>query len=280
MLLSDYDHLQLKLVTLTDPSDPQVCASVDLHEGDFNQVARIGVSGNRVFCTLGRPATPTIPDLLNLQNNVEPKAVYYLKLIDCDDPSNPNIGELINIPGIMVALRNGMGFTVDPQWDQGNLSSRFCAVQLDEGQAELIDTVELGSALPESVHISGNLAAIVLGPAWGTGYDGVVALKSDDQCQMGSFNLIGIDLSDPENLTRTIDENYSGNCQIKSFTDGLLIGQIGSTLQGLFWIEQIDGAFKLKVLDMPGTIEDTNIMKGQIDMACGPAGVVTVNIER
>ena len=48
-------------------------------------------------------------------------------------------------------------------------------------------------------------------------------------------------------------------------------------MQGIVWQMDDNASITLKeVIDLPGYIQDVSIVNNEIDLACGPSGIITV----
>ncbi len=285
----DDNDVKLKLIPLDDPSNLQISKSINLYSQDFNHIVKVGVSGDKVFCTLGRPiAENIIANLLGMGGiSDRPMVSYYIKIIDCSDSANPIVGEPINIPGLAVGITGDTIFTIDPKWENDNINWRFCSVGLSDNEAELLDEVSLGENYPDSIKITCQLAVIVssVGFDWFDepmdqsiqGSKPTFAKKDETRCRLGSFKLITIDLRNLQALTIASNQEYAGRCEFKMITDNYLLAQNCSTTQAMLWKINDNKEINLRsITDIPSYINDVTFDAQRIDLSCGRSGIITI----
>jgi len=269
---------QLKIISLADPADPKIASTVDINDGSFDMVLQVGAAGNTVFSTVGQVVgKPLLSRLVN--GSDKPNAAYHVQLIDCSDLSNPKISDPVNVPGITVGLRDDFVFTVDPQWTDTGLGIGFHSVRITNGQGELVSSVDLPEGAPGTVHFAGNAAILAVGNfySFGYGYAEPAVQAQTDDCNLGSFNLVSINIADPANLVIATNDQYAGNGQIADIVGSYVISQTTYSGQALIWKLADNQTLTLnKVVDMPSQITDVTTSDGTIDLACGPAGVIAV----
>lgn len=273
---------ELKIVTLADPANPALAAEVSLADGEYDVVMQVGVSGNTVFSTIGTVNPSSIIDILTGRAD-RPTIRLDARLVDCSNPASPMAGDRINVPGVTVGLRGHYVFTVDPQWSDNGIITRFCSSRISGREADLVKMVDLPEGTPRDIHFVGNAAIGIVGgsygyygPVFSTTVAGPAAKR--DECQMGTFNLVSIDVTDPANITLATNDPYAGSVRVVGTTEPFVVGQTWMSSQGLIWRLDDKQALTLnRVVDLPSTAADVNVTSGAIDFVCGPGGVISVS---
>ncbi len=272
----EINNVELKLIPLDNPSDLTISASVDLYSDEYNQIVNVSSWQNKIFCTLGQPIEENILSAIMGLNTDKPLASYYIRIIDCSDPSQPEVGLPINIPGLAVCLKDKLVLTVDPNWDNDKLVWNFCSVEIDEENADasLLNKIILGDNPPSDIKISGNLAIMAISQSNWFRWD----LKEQDEadkCHLGSFKLLAVDFTNPNNLKINMDAKYPGRCELKAIISNTLVGQITSTRQAILWDISDENKLELKsIKDLPGYMNDVTGDDNTIEAACGKAGII------
>jgi len=274
---------QLNIVSLADPTDPKVVSQVDVTEGEFDMVLQIGASGTTVFNTVGQVMPDSLWQFLT-NRDTRLNVMYSVRLIDCSDLANPQTQDPVNVPGITIGLRDDYLFTIDPQWSEDQIFTRFCSVKISGGQAQLISSVDLPVGEPAPVRFVSDAAIVTLTKSYWYGPYPIEAesiaspVAKETECSMGSTRVVSVNLADPANLALASDTEYAGLGCIAGVADAYVIGQAWSSYQGLILKVGDDQALSLsKVIDLPPAVSDVSSANGTIYICCGPAGVVTVN---
>jgi hypothetical protein len=279
MVFVSYSGIQI--VSLADPASPSLVQTIST--GD-NDVAHVGVSGNTLFYTTRESDDDDldIPLLASIRS-VTPKASYYLNRIDCSDLTNISQESPINVPGFTAHLRDDIAFTFDPQWKDDQIQTRFCASRLQNNKAVMIGKVDLPSSQPNSFIFTEKAAFLTLsgnsGTIYYTNYDTFLASNIYYSYATSSdFDLVSIDIEDPQSLQVKTQTNYKGNGRIIGQTDQSLVVGVSSSSQALLLQIADDQTLSLKdVMDVPGTIQDLTTTNGLINLICGRAGILQVN---
>jgi len=271
---------QLELVSLANPSEPTHAASLQLNDASDDMVFYPFASGNRLYFTAAQIRT----SLLNLFG--PPAVKYYMRTVDISDPSNPQIGEPINVPGVVVNRTDDIIHSLNPQWLNGtyDLGWQFCSLRLDGDKAVLEDFVDLPEGNPDGLQFGSGAAIISMSGsqvypliAYDIGVSSS-ALMPDYGCYSSS-TIITIDLSDPAKLSVADQKEYPTGLRLVGIHDNWLIGDSNWGNQGLLWQIGADKKLVLEnVFDLGGSISDVAWRTKFVDLACGFAELISVEL--
>jgi hypothetical protein len=275
----------LKVVSLADPADMKVAGEIQLNLANNETRMQFGSSGTTVFLSTAKFSPLDILSALGGNNN-QPMAHFYIQLIDCSDPANPQAGAAINVPGVVAGFKDQTVYTIDPQWQDNGIATSFCAVRLGSGNADLMGKVDLPAGQPGRVFLAGNTVVLTVGEsfyAWGGAVPMVAptataTAKEADACGMGSFRIVSIRIADPYNLAAVTDTEYPGTGQIAGVSNGFVVAQLSYPNQALVWQIADDQSLVFKkVTDLPGYISDLSVSNGLINLVCGYGGVLQID---
>ncbi len=263
----------LKIVSLADPADPKMTAKVDLAENDnYTFLSQVGVDGNTLWCTGVKPVAYNLWDAFQGKS---PEARYYVQLVDCSDLAKPHADKPVNIPGLAVGKRDKIVFTIDPQWSNDDVSNSFCSVRIIDDNVDLLKRVDLPTGTPGTVYFSANTAVLTLGASYGDGP--ILYAAKSDECNLGSFNIISIDISDSSNPILVTNSQYAGYGIIAGIAENYVVAQNTATTQAMIWKISDDQSLIFdQLVDLGSVIRSVSQTSTRIDLVCGTAGVISV----
>jgi hypothetical protein len=219
--------------------------------------------------------------------NDKPMAKYYLRTIDCSDPTAPVASDPVNVPGMAVHLDGDIVLTYDPTWtDSDSLGTRLCSVRLANTSANVIHSIDLPAGLPSEPIFSGNaLVFKLIDSGWyyplaEMGDYVSASMKSDDNdtCDMGSFILLSVDISNLEELKIAYQDNYSGSPNLVGFAGDYLVAELW-TLQAMVWQKMSDNTLVFKtVVDLPASIVSQSVSNGKLLLFCRNGEVLEISL--
>lgn len=270
----------LKAISFADPADIKVTGEVKVQQTNNQMVMQAGVSGNKIYQSIIKYRPLSFFEQVLGTNNDKPVAPFYLRLIDFNDPANPQVGELRNVPGLVAGIQGETVFTFDPQWTDDGIATSFCSVRLSNVSAEVMSKVELPEGDPGTVVFANGAAVMTVGQSywWGGPVYAETTTAKDDECQMGNFRIVSIRVADPYNLAKMTDSEYPGCATLAGAAGGFVIGQLSYPNQALIWQIADDKSLVSKtVTDLPGYITDLSVSNNLVNLVCGYGGILQVN---
>jgi hypothetical protein len=123
----DTIQFQIRVLNLSDPDNPSVAPSVTLPVQDegVSMLAR----GDNLYITVKQPAV--------VPGDTRPYARYYFRRLNLSDPSDPELGPAINVPGELLSVDGNKAFTRDIVWGDQFMETAIARVKLKHGLAQL-----------------------------------------------------------------------------------------------------------------------------------------------
>jgi hypothetical protein len=127
---------------------------------------------------------------------------------------------------------------------------------------------------------------MMINPNYWGGYYPVGAMETmeamkrtgkEENCSMGSSQLISVDFSQPENLRIASDGEYAGLSSLVGVTDSYVVGAAYGSCQGLVFKLGEDKSLSVdKVIDFVYMTSKITENAGVLYIPCGPKGVKVV----
>jgi hypothetical protein len=157
-----WQSYEVSAVDLSDPDAPAISASIALPRSD--EGVSVLASGDDLYLTVKRP--------VDVPNDPRPYVRYYIKAIDFSNPSDPELGPGINVPGELIAVSGNEIYTRNLIWGAHEAETAMAHLELRDGLAYLqghyrfADREVTGVAIDER-----GLALVSHRPIWNWGYD-------------------------------------------------------------------------------------------------------------
>lgn len=163
------------LVTLdvSEPDDPAMSETFDLPVD--NEGVGIVADGNAVWVSFKQPHD--VPD------DARPYVRYFVQPVDVSDPSEPEMGDPINVPGELLAVNGDTLFTRDTAWGDVVVEAVVAKVVVYEGLAYLQGSHRFEDQQVEQVVLDGDGHVLVTHrTAWSVYYEG--GAEGDNQVHL------------------------------------------------------------------------------------------------